>query len=259
MPQFKAPAPKGREETPEEKAAWLALRKHVNDLELLDNQQFDLPGRIVSILGDPNDETGERPIWKENPRKPGTQDAYLTVVTKLDDPRYAALTFRKDMKISFFDGVMRGQANKSAFRGMFYYIHRAATGQEPPAALVNGTASFDPADYCDRPMRVVFDYLGRTDKDSEWYGRTGNIRIFINRFEPPKGLIRREDDEEEAPFVPANGSAASASAPEKGAGDTQPAPPEIDDEERAALEAFRASRKGKQATLPVGDELGLPV
>jgi hypothetical protein len=191
--------------------------------------------------------------------------AFLTVTTKLDDPRFAALTFRKDIRISFFDGRLRGQSQRSAFRGGFYHIHRATQGVEPSPGLVNGTAGFDPADYCNVPVRVVFDYLGRTEKDSDWYGRTANIRVFVNRFEPSietaKRMAQVEDDgygdDEPSPFTPLTHDATGTDlrAPQ------QAALPAMDDATQAAFAAFMAQQQQapQETKQPVGDELGLPV
>lgn len=193
---FRAPKPQAREETPEEKAAWMVIRQIVNDLDLMPDQTFELPGKIVAIKGDPSDDTGQTPIWKEvqvgpEGKKRKENMPHLNVQVKLDDPRLAALTFRKDMRISFFDGRMRNSENRSPFRGAFYYIHRAATGFEPSPALVNGDADFDPAEYCNIPMRVIFLYKGRVKEGDKYFGRTANITVFLDHFEPSKDTARK--------------------------------------------------------------------
>ena len=193
---FRAPKPQAREETPEEKAAWMVIRQIVNDLDLMPDQTFELPGKITAIKGDPSDDTGQTPIWKEvqvgpEGKKRKENMPHLNVQVKLDDPRLAALTFRKDMRISFFDGRMRNSESRSPFRGAFYHIHRAATGFEPSPALVNGDADFDPAEYCNIPMRVIFLYKGRVKEGDKYFGRTANITVFLDHFEPSKETARK--------------------------------------------------------------------
>lgn len=249
MPTFQAPKPKAREETPEEKAAWLAIRKHINDLGLIEDQQFDLPGRIVGIAGDP--ENPDAPIWKKiKNRRTGVEEdqAFLKVSVKLDDPKFAALNIVKDMRISFFDGNLRGQPQKSLFRGQFYHIHRAATGREPSPGLVNGTEGFDPADYCNIPMRVFFLYQGRVKEGEEYYGTRANLKVWLDHFEPTVETIKRAraaddddgyGDDQPSPFVPGpdqpttvvTDSAPAAEAKPASAGD-KPTPRVITDWER---------------------------
>lgn len=268
MPTFAAPKPKGREETPEEKAAWLAIRNHINELGLIADQTFDLPGRIVSITGDPDKE--DAPIWKPvKNRKTGVEEdqAFLKVTVRLDDPRFSALTIVKDIRISFFDGNLRGQSSKSQFRGGFYYIHRAATGQEPSAGLVNGTEGFDPAEYCNIPMRVFFLYQGRVQQGEDYYGTRANLKVWLDHFEPTVETIKRTrpadddgyGDDEPSPFTPAPAATSGATATSAASvAPQQAALPAMDEATRAAFEAFMAQQQPKEAK-PVGDELGLPI
>lgn len=210
MPTFAAPRPQMQEETPEVKAAWASLREMIEEEEVPVDGTITLNGVITNITGDPNNP--EAPIWKDViNRKTGAKDkaAFLKVYTKLTDAGLDAITLTSEKKISFFDGNVQGRGERSPFRGFFYHVHRATTGEEPSPGLVNGTVEFDPADYVNRPVRVVLVYKGEVPADDRWYGTHANITVFVDSYLPPKRakraprpVVEEEEEEDEAPFTP---------------------------------------------------------
>jgi hypothetical protein len=265
MTQFNAPRPQAKEETPEEKAAWLAMREHVNDLALVEEQKFDLPGRITSITG--ADDGGF--LWKKiKDRTSGAlvDTPHLKVAAKLDDPKYAALRFVKDMKVSFFDGVLRGQSQKSPFRGQFYYIHRAAKGIEPSPGIVNGTEPFDTDEYVNVPMRVVLLYQGRVGVGEDYYGQRANMKIWLDHFEPTPETVkrtRRADDDgygespAPVPFIPDAPQAEAPSPKPKGRPKKQESPAPVSPPASPASDPV--TERQVRFIFAIGDEAGMSV
>jgi hypothetical protein len=206
MAVFSAPRPQMREESPEVKAAWTILRQKIRSLDLVEEQTFGINAVITGIAGDPNNP--DQPIWKEiekqtNGVKRKELAPHLTLSIKLTEPGLEAITFTKTARINFFDGHMRGRAERSPFRGFFYWVHYAATGSEPSPALVSGATGFDPDDYVGKPLKAILVYKGRVPADSQYYGRTANITVFVDKLAPLASSTPDDDDDDGYAAAPA--------------------------------------------------------
>lgn len=199
MARMGIPAGGAREETPEEKAKWSAFKKYLaKEVQPRDGGTFEVRGYIKSITGDP--ENPNQWLTKLNPRS-GKMEAKGNVVATVSDPRFPGLEWKKEAKVSFFDGAMR-DGSTSPYRGFFFWIHRAVTGENPSPALVSGKGDFDPDDYVgpDKPVMLKLKYEGRVEEGSQYYGRRGNMTIWLDGFEPiPEKVAAAwgDDDDED--------------------------------------------------------------
>lgn len=189
MPTMNAPTKQARVETAAEKLAWRAMKDEMRRQKISrPDQKFTVPGYIVKLEGDPNDPS--KPIIKDNskynPEKPTRAVLLATVRTTLAGCE--AIEFRKDVGYSFYDGYRRGSSERGPLhmRGGLWHIHYSVTGQEVPQGLVDGKVGFDTDDYCGKshPLLLRLIYKGAVEEGQDYYGTKGNIRLFLDGFEP---------------------------------------------------------------------------
>lgn len=202
MAKMTAPTGAKKEETPQERALWRAFRQYVKEINPRKDTTFEVQGYVKSLTGDP-----------ENPGMPKFMEGkgeikaryVLDAICVTTDPRFPGLEFKKTLGFSFFNGMLRGGG--TGRKGGMYTLHYAVTGEEPSQALQSGKGEFDPEeDYTGEkhPIMLRLIYRGKVEEDSEYYGRRGNLTIFLDGFEPMDDKVASDfDDDDDAEPVAA--------------------------------------------------------
>ena len=175
------------EESEEEKAAWKQVRQFVRDQRIAVDGRFKVKGYISKFIENDgsifyvtertDDKTGKAKDW-----------VAVKVLVTINDPRFGEYAVKEGLTLppktigaSFFDGDV-GKKEKLPTRGGMYHVHRAIFHAEPPKTLVKSGA-FDPDLYVNEPLLVEVIFKGAVEKDSQYFGRRGNLTLFVQGFD----------------------------------------------------------------------------
>jgi len=195
MAKMSVPQGAVKEESAEERMKWKAFRQYVREVKPRKDTTFEVPGYIKTLTGDPDNPGQPKYQEGEGDRKARYVLDAICVVT---DARFYGLEYKKTIGFSFFDGKLRGGGN-SPFKGGLYNVHLAVTGEEPSPALVSGKGEFDPEeDYTgeDHPLMLRLIYRGVVEEGDKYYGRRGNLTVFLDGFEPLADKVESDFDDD---------------------------------------------------------------
>lgn len=194
MANMAAPVKQARVETAAEKLAWRAIREEMKRQRCTrPEQKFLIPGYLTKIEGDPENPGKGLMVdnSKYNKDKPLREVVNVTCVTTL--PSCDAISFRKQVGHSFYDGYRRGSQERGPLhmRGGMWHIHHAVTGGEVPTELVNGKVGYDTDDYCGKqhPILLRFEFKGMVEEGQDYYGTRGNLNLKLDGFEPDPNAV----------------------------------------------------------------------
>lgn len=194
------------EESIEEQDGWKLVRRHIRDSRVPVDGTFKVKGVIkkfitaedgtIFFVSERKDErSGQAKMW-----------VAVKVVAALTDQRFVPANSPglelppKTVGASFFDGYTSKDKPRSPLRGGMYNVHLAVTHHEPDKDQVRYGA-FDPDDYIGKPILLDVVYKGKVEEDSPYYGRRGNLTLFVNGFErdpdSPNFVSDLDDDDEE--------------------------------------------------------------